>query len=209
MERFSFGANWQWTICIQWANKSIFHSPQNIESIEIMKTPRTVTISPPDCHELARVRSHNSGQRWASRRSCNEWWHKNSCQSHACVPSVPIHTGLVTYTSCYKRTISGYCKSMQIFWINKKKMTTTTTNHLNNTITVHKLAGDSVKHFSRGKRYKNQQIFSLSLGASWKNDLMYKSQILETHDNCKNWSNKDFSRESNGSFEIFIRLSVI
>ncbi len=30
---------------------------------------------------------------------------------------------------------------------------------LDNTITVHKLSGDSVKHFSRGTRYKNEQIF--------------------------------------------------
>lgn len=29
---------------------------------------------------------------------------------------------------------------------------------LDNTITVHKLAGDRVKHFSRGTRYKNEQF---------------------------------------------------
>lgn len=46
--------------------------------------------------------------------------------------------------------------------LEQTKKTTTTKKHLDNTITVHKLAGDSVKHFSRGKRYKNQQIFSLS-----------------------------------------------
>jgi len=65
-----------------------------------------------------------------------------------------------------------------------KKEKTTTSKKKINQITVHKLASDSVKHFFRGTRYKNEQ--SKFLEARWKNDLTYKSQILETHDNCKN-----------------------
>lgn len=62
------------------------------------------------------------------------------------------------------------------------------TQQFDNTITVHKLAVDSVKHTIspevnsiKMRRYFSFHVFGEYV---WKNDLMYKSQILEIHGNC-------------------------
>lgn len=145
------------------------------------KTPRTI-ISSISAH-WPTVRRHTSvlfNIRRASRWSCNEWCHEDRV----------LFLLLTIYRSCDIKGQSALTTKLCGYaWKNRQQF--------DNTITVHKLPVDSVKHVF-------PEVYSIKMSSPcfWstccKHDLMYKLQILEIHDHCKNWP----SVKQNGPFEM-------